>query len=256
MADLAELLLTHNEIDWNQLESARGQQQFSGARLEHILVEARMVPERRLADAIARVTHTERALLDELSVDGAALAKMDGDTCWKEVVFPVAVADNGRTLHVAFTDPIDIGLTDRIGQITGCRVVPKVAGLNEIRRAIRRHYYGEAVATPEEEAPSENAGEEVFKITDMAGHTVVTARDQVKPAAPAAPVARAPEPPPPPVAGDPADVLFDVRALGPEERARLKKVAANQAKSARVLSALIELLEERGYLTRAEVEDR
>ena len=105
------------------------------------------------------------------------------------------------------------------------------------------------------ETPAEAAAEteeEAFKITDMAGHTMVTSKDQVKAQAPAA----RPQAPPPPVADDPADVLFDVRTLGPEELARLRKIQANQQKSALVLRAILELLEERGYLTRAEVEAR
>ena len=95
------------------------------------------------------------------------------------------------------------------------------------------------------------SSEEEFKITDMAGHTMVTSQDQVKAEAPP------PRPaPPPPLADDPADVLFDVRTLGPGELARLRKIQANQEKSALVLRAILELLEERGYLTRAEVDAR
>lgn len=253
MADLAELLLSHNEIDWNQLESARSQQAYSGKRIEHILVESRMIPESRLTDAIARVTKVRRLPLDELTPDGGALAKLRPELCEREVIFPVALRDEGRTLWIATTDPTDLALLDRTAQTAGCRVRPVVAGLEEIRRAIRRVYHGEEVAAPTEQAPPDA---DEFKITDMSGNTVMTSLDvlrrQAEAAGDAPAAARAA--PPPPVDEDPAEALFAPSALGPEEQARLEKLAANQRKSGIVLKALLELLEERGLLGPGDVD--
>jgi len=260
---LVDILLQSGDLQLHQLESARGQQSFNGGRIEHILVDSRMIGERELVAAIARVTQFPEAKLDQFQPDGTALARLPDAFAWHTVCFPMEYDERARSLVVAVTDPTDIELADTIIRNCGCRLKAKIAGVQEIRRAIRRHYRGEYVPDAENAAevpdfaPSD--GEEEFKITDMSGNTVMTSLQTLKnqhdaqlaaKAAAGGGEARAPSrpaPPPPPI-DDLTDSLFDIQALTPDERERIEKIAANVNKSGIILKALLELLEENGIL--------
>ena len=253
MSELATLLLQERYIDINQLDSARAQQEYSGKRIEHILVESRMVPEHKLVDYISRVTHIPEVKLSEVEPSGDALAKMKGTDCFDLAVLPLYLENNGRTLVVAVTDPLDIGHLDEIMRLAGCRVRTMVAGVNSIRRAVRKYYFGEEV---EEQEGIDLPPEDEFKITDMSGNTVMTSIDQLRRqeearlagmrSAGAAPAS-------PPASDLFGEGLFEIKALSPEERARLEKLKDHMAKSRRVLQAVLELLIEKGAANRSEL---
>jgi hypothetical protein len=252
MPDLGDKLVAHGAIDPSQLESARSHQRNYGGRLEEILVEQRMVSESPLADAIAEVTGCRRIRLDDIQPEGAARAKLPVSAAEENVAFPCALRDDGRTLWVAVTDPTDLTALDGIAGRSGCRIRAMVAGAREIRRAIQRHYHGVEEAAPAEEAVA--SGAEGFKITDISGNTVMTSMESLREQHDAAQARRAPAPP---VADeDPADALFDIQALSPDEVARLEKVRSHQEKSAIVLRALVELLEEKGVFAPGEAAAR
>ncbi|RMG13550.1 MAG: hypothetical protein D6729_14810 [Deltaproteobacteria bacterium] len=254
MSDLATLLLEQRYIDINQLDSARAQQEYTGKRIEHILVESRMVPERNLVDYISRVTRIPEVDLAQVVPRGDALAKMKGTDCFDLAVLPLELENNGRTLVVAVTDPVDIGHLDHIMRLAGCRVRTMVAGVNAIRRAVRKYYFGEEV----EEEGIDLPPEDEFKITDMSGNTVMTSIDQLRRQdearrrAQAAASAQA-SPSPPPRSDLFGGDLFDIKALSPQERARLSKLEDHMEKSRIVLQSVLELLVEKGVARREEL---
>ncbi len=259
MSHLADLLLRSGDLEFDQLESVRGQQAYRGGRLEHLLVENRMIPEKTLVAAIARVTGTPVARLDALRPDGTALARLPDAFCWELPCFPVSYDEGNRSLTVAVTDPTDIALIDEIIQRSGCRVKALVGGVAEIRRAIRRHYRGEYVPDDEGEGLTlDEGGEEEFKITDMSGKTVMTSLQALKAQHEAQQAQATPAPSPPPAAprGSGISGLFSIRVLSPDERERLERVRTNLEKSQLILSAILSLLEEKGVLRQAEVHGR
>ncbi|MDF1562406.1 MAG: hypothetical protein P1V51_05140 [Deltaproteobacteria bacterium] len=274
MSDLVDLLLKSGDLEFDQIESARGQQQLHGGRVEHILIETRMIPERTLVAAIARVTQLPVANLDKANPDGTALARLPDAFCWENICFPTEYDEHSRTVTVAVTDPTDIIFIDGLIRQCGCRVKTLVAGVEEIRRAIRRHYRGEWIPEGDLETdPSmgQASGDE-FKITDMSGNTVMTSLKDLKAqhdaqvaaqggGPPGPPLPGPPQRPPPPVAdfgsaSTSIDDLFAIRALSPAERERVEKVQGNVEKSQIILRAIMELLEEKGYVRRDEITQR
>lgn len=257
---LADLLVESNDIGHHQLRGARAHQDAHGGRIEHILVENRMMKEEDLTEAISRVTGLDRVYLDEIPASGVAMAKLKSEYCMDLPCFPVAYQEETRTLQVAMTDPTDLMLLDPIIQRAGCRVKPLVAGVTEIRRAVRRHYLGEYIAPEEVEFEPAEDEEEEFKITDMSGKTMMTSLEKLKKEHEAKKAAAASgglpfDPPPPPVSNAAADFLA-IEALGPDEVERLEKVRRNFEKSQIILGAILALLEDKGILTRAEVDKR
>jgi type IV pilus assembly protein PilB len=52
---------------------------------------------------------------------------------------------NERILYVAVDDPTSVAAMERVAKHTGMHVRPLVAPASEIRRAVRVHYFGEAL---------------------------------------------------------------------------------------------------------------
>ncbi|HEX4622592.1 MAG TPA: hypothetical protein VH208_13605, partial [Myxococcaceae bacterium] len=165
--------------------------------------------------------------------DGGALAKLDAEFCEAKGVFPIALRDNGKTLHLAMADPSDLELVDEVERRARARITIAIAGEIEIRTAIDRHYHHKEPAAP----PKGAAG-----------------RPQAAPE---------PERLPPPVASSTNDDLEDLLGGGAggtrftrEEVERIRAVAENQEKSGKVLRAVTELLIEKGYLSAKDLASR
>src|SRR5207237_8841350 len=109
----------------------------------------------------------------ELSGDGdkSALATVPADTAEEFGVVAVGLKDQGRTLVVAMSDPLNISATDHLVSLTGGKKIEtQLAGASAIRNAISRWYRGEELLRDE---VGEQPG---MKIVNNAGDTVVDTR--------------------------------------------------------------------------------
>src|SRR6266403_849126 len=97
--------------------------------------------------------------------DVGALAVVPADTAEEFGLVPIALKDQGRTLLVAMSDPLNISATDHLVSLTGGRKVEtRLAGASAIRPAVSRWYRGEEVLRDD--------GEQSMKIVNNAGDTV------------------------------------------------------------------------------------
>ena len=118
---------------------------------------------------------------------------------------------------------------------TGCRVKVAIAGERSLAAAIREHYYGDQVA----EGQPNTAGSEM-KLVNALGDTMVRRVEDVKAQAQAQAQAQARSPAA--KAGTPPTTIDD----------RLKRLESLQQKEVRILKTLVELLIEKGFMTRDE----
>jgi hypothetical protein len=149
-------------------------------------------------------------------------------------VLPLQLRDDGKTLVVAMSDPLNVRMLDELRAVTKCRIVPNVAGRSSIARAFSRIY--------EENAELEDADTN-FKVVDSHGRTVVRNMKD----SPAAQPAPAPAPMPPMASRESPSVrsgASPVEMLRGVEEVQRKEVAA--------LKAMVELLIEKGVFTRDE----
>lgn len=240
---LGELLIKANVLQESQLKAALAEQAKWGGKLGEILVRMSLVSEDILVRALSKQLGMPAVNLDAVQVVPPHVkAKIPSQTARDFSVLPLQLRDEGKTLVVAMSDPLNVRMLDELRAVTKCRIIPNVAGRTSIARAFARMY--------EENMELEDADTN-FKVVDAQGRTVVKNLKDLDPAAaavvsapkPAPPVAR----PPPPVqeaprstagTGSPADLLRSV------EEVQRKEVAA--------LKAMVELLIEKGVFSRDE----
>ena len=149
-------------------------------------------------------------------------------------VLPLQLKDDGRTLVVVMTDPLNVQIQDDLRALTRCRIQVQIAGRSALQRAYARFYGGEGPA--DEEVTSGGS----LKLMDALGRTVVKVDPGLKAAQEAAqarrraPEATTSEPP----RQDPAQLLRQL------EETQRKEVAA--------LKAMVELLIEKRVFSRDE----
>jgi hypothetical protein len=226
---IGDLLVKAGVITELQLKAALAEQQQWGGKLGDILVRMDFLSEEVLVRALSKQTGIARADLTGEG-DKAALAVVSADTAEEFGVVPVALKDQGRTLVVAMSDPLNISATDHLVSLTGGRKVETLlAGASAIRRAISRWYRGEELV-----GDTEQSGR--MRIINNAGNTIVgfdTRKLQKDGANP--PAAKAT---PPPSRQSAVEVL--------------RGVEETQRRSVAALKAMVELLIEKGVFSRDE----
>lgn len=232
---IGDLLVKAGVITDAQLKSALAEQAQWGGKLGDILVRMEFLTEEILVRALSKQTSIPRA---DLGGDGdeAALAKVAADVAEELSLVPLALEDDGRTLVIAMSDPLNLMVTDHLRSITGCRIVGQLAGTSAIRSAISRWYRGEDVA-------SGNTGDlSSLRIVNNSGNAVVTpgARAQALAAAKMAAAARTQAP-------------ARAQAAQPQSAVEvLREAEETQRKSVAALKAMVELLIEKGVFSRDE----
>jgi len=204
-----------------QLRSALAEQRKWGGKLGHTLVQMGFVDESSMVHALSRQLHIPTVELDTVTPPGHVLQLFRSDLAERYGVFPVSADLTHKTLTLASSDPTNVEALQELAFHTDHKIQVVVSSASAIERAIRKHYYG---GMPNTTAQPEQFGfqEPTYEFT----------------------------PPPSPRRSSPreAELLERVEALT-QQVADLQQMVANQARS---LSALLEVLEIRGALTREE----
>jgi len=223
---IGDLLVKAGVITELQLKAALAEQQQWGGKLGDILVRMEFLTEEVLVRALSKQTGIARA---DLSGDGdkRALGTVPADTAEEFCLVPISLKDQGRTMVVAMSDPLNISATDHLVSLTGGKKIETLlAGASAIRHAISRWYRGEEVLRDD----GEEAG---MNIVNNAGKTEKVGFDSkpIKAAAKAAPA-------PPRARPSAVEVL--------------RGVEETQRRSVAALKAMVELLIEKGVFSRDE----
>jgi hypothetical protein len=231
---IGDLLVKAGVITELQLKAALAEQQQWGGKLGDILVRMDFLTEEVLVRALSKQTGIARADLTG-DPDTGALAVVPADTAEEFGLVPIALKDQGRTLLVAMSDPLNISATDHLVSLTGGRKVEtRLAGASAIRHAISRWYRGEEMLRDDGEQPS-------MKIVNNAGNTVERSVVGIGSRSVKAPASAAAKPAPePPARSRPSAVEV------------LRGVEETQRRSVAALKAMVELLIEKGVFSRDE----
>jgi hypothetical protein len=278
---VGEILVKAKLLDDLQLRAAQAQHDQWGGRIGKVVADMGFAHEDAIADAIAKALFLRRTQLGNIPKDQVALSKIDAAYAERNAVFPVGMRDNGKTLLLAMADPTDLQVFDEVAMKARCRVITVVAGEKEIEAAIMRHYKGlEPDVASMQHSPIERVnhglyhrsdsadldsnGDEEFKVVDMSGNTVsrrmvdIEAEGAAQKAAKAARAVREQN-----ATSSARDMLEEILSgpkveatLSPEVVQRLETLRSNQDKSTRILSALMELLHEKGAVSREEMQAR
>jgi hypothetical protein len=227
---IGDLLVKAGVITELQLKAALAEQQQWGGKLGDILVRMEFLTEEVLVRALSKQTGIARADLTGEG-DKGALSVVSADTAEEFGVVPVGLKDQGRTLVVAMSDPLNISATDHLVSLTGGRKIEtQLAGASAIRNAISRWYRGEELL-----GDTQQSGR--MRIINNAGDTVMgfDTRNLAKTVAPRA--------------AKQQQVPTPARQSAVEV---LRGVEETQRRSVAALKAMVELLIEKGIFSRDE----
>src|SRR5947209_19243998 len=189
---IGDLLVRAGVITELQLKAALAEQQQWGGKLGDILVRMEFLTEEILVRALSKQTGIPRADLTG-DPDRPSLALIPAEVAEEFGLVPIGLKDEGRTILVAMSDPLNIGVTDHLRSLTGAKKIDsQLAGASAIRGAISRWYRGE-------ELLGDGEGESSMKVVNNSGQSVVT-QDPRKAAKNAPPASSRPPPasaPPP-----------------------------------------------------------
>jgi len=233
---IGDLLVKAGVITDLQLRAALAEQQQWGGKLGDILVRMEFLTEEVLVRALSKQTGIPRADLTGPG-DRAALALIPPDVAEEFGLVPMHLKDEGRTIVVAMSDPLNLGVTDHLRSLTSAKKIEaQLAGASAIRTAISRWYRGE-------ELFGEEGEQSAMKVVNNSGQSVVT--QDPRTALKTAPPEPAPSAPPlqkQATNGAPRHSAVEV----------LQGVEDTQRRSVAALKAMVELLIEKGVFSRDE----
>lgn len=221
---LGQLLVEAGLIGETQLKAALSEQQIWGGRLGSHLVNMGMITEEQLVEAISQQLNISKIDLSKSPVFEDALQLLDKRICQKYAILPVAfkARRNQRQLLLAMSDPTNIDAIKEVEFITASRVVPVVAPESMIMRAIDYCYRAEGIRA---KGLGQFLSQPLYSEKPM---KILGVQEYVPP----------PERPTTPSPGPLLD-SSDPHAKGQKDP---------------MLAALIELLIEKGFITRREIE--
>ena len=174
---LGDILVKEGLIQPDQLEEAIRLQKNSGKRLGDTLLSLRAVTEEQIAEVIGRQLGIPYRRLDKRELAQSSDASVRDifplEVIRKEAVLPLERSPAGLT--VAFSDPLDLILTDNLKKRAGCPIIPVIATRSDILLAIESSYgklnlLKEAVAGSYQESDSEKPTiSQVEETTEISG---------------------------------------------------------------------------------------
>jgi hypothetical protein len=233
---IGDLLVKAGVITDLQLRASLAEQAQWGGKLGDILVRMEFLTEEVLVRALSKQTGIPRADLTG-EVDRGALALIPPDVAEEFGLVPVQLKDDGRTMVVAMSDPLNLGVIDHLLSLTGAKKIDaQLAGASAIRSAISRWYRGEELLGDGEEHS--------MRVVNNSGQSVVTQGPGKAQTIPASqPAASAP----PRKRGAGANGTLHHSAVD-----ALMGVEETQRRSVAALKAMVELLIEKGVFSRDE----
>jgi hypothetical protein len=139
---IAEIIFKAQLIDELQLKALLREREKWGGRITKLMAEMRFADEHAMVAAIAHALKLPAVKLADVPKDPAALSKLNADACEEKGVFPCALKDQGKTLWLAMADPTDYNTVQDLERKHRLRLKLLVAGEQDIRLAVARHYKG------------------------------------------------------------------------------------------------------------------
>ncbi|MEM9112998.1 MAG: hypothetical protein AAGD10_05565 [Myxococcota bacterium] len=146
---MGDLLVRSGAISASQLERAVEEQQRSGGRMTHVLVERLQIPEELLVQSIAQTMGVRPALLEQAFAPADVVHQIGLPLMRSHGVIPESYDEQSRLLRLAMVDPTQSEVLDLVRTQTGCDVLPSVGGENAIQEAIDRLEFASSDVVPE-----------------------------------------------------------------------------------------------------------
>ncbi len=170
---IGQILVERGLVTSQDLEAALAEQKRTEEFLGKILIRMGVVSEEVLVPLLADQLSLPFVRLKAFVLDPKALEKVPAKFADHYTLLPLRFVNNA--LEVAVADPFDVHTIDELKLLLDCDVKPVLAGPQEIREAIQRHYGLGASAVEQlldegtrTAAPSAPAAEDLGALADEA----------------------------------------------------------------------------------------
>lgn len=242
---IVQILINARLLDQAQLKRMQAEQKKWGGRLHHYASDLGFAKEEAITATLSKMLKVPRLRLADMVPDAEAMQLVTAEDCERLVVFPCALRDEGKTLWLAMSDPLDVDAMDHVrARAHVARVSPGVAGKQEILDAVYRSYtvLGQSRSSGGLALRPEATNTE-FKIIDVAGRTKVRHVKDIKPSAKKATQ---------PDQEDPS-AFSSSGAVAPVDLVyQLQQLQAAHAQTQQILKTMFDLCVEKGVFTMEE----
>ena len=162
---LGDLLVSSGAITEKQLEEALGIQKSSGKghRLGTVLIENKFITEEQLIETLQMQLGVEFIDLNNTSIPAEMASVLPKNIAKKHMVIPVKVA--GNDLYLAMVDPLNFITIEEVQAATRKRVVPVIATMAAMERAVLNLYSTEGAARAIDEMKRDKVAESSLEQT-------------------------------------------------------------------------------------------
>ena len=162
---LGDLLISSGAITEKQLEEALGIQKSSGKghRLGTVLIENKFITEEQLIETLQMQLGVEFIDLNNTSIPAEMASVLPKNIAKKHMVIPVKVA--GNDLYLAMVDPLNFITIEEVQAATRKRVVPVIATMAAMERAVLNLYSTEGAARAIDEMKRDKVAESSLEQT-------------------------------------------------------------------------------------------
>jgi general secretion pathway protein E len=167
---LGRMLLERRLIERDDLERALELQRERGDKLGKILIDMGSIAARDLLTVLSEQLSVPIAVLDGPPPVAPEIEGLSPRFMRQARFIPAAL--NDAVLTIAMADPLDLETLSAVRGYCGLKVVPALAGEQEIIDALDR-YYGETAKTQVETGPDSEDSENLEHLRDMASEAPV-----------------------------------------------------------------------------------
>lgn len=156
---LGDLLVSSGVITEEQLETALAKQksaEYAGKRLGTVMIETGIITEKQLIETLQMQLGLDYIDLNNTTVPVEVLSLIPKNLAKKYMVIPIKTV--GNELYVAMTDPLNFFTIEEIQTVTHKKVIPVIASVAAMERAVLNFYSNEGAARAIEEMKRDNVG--------------------------------------------------------------------------------------------------
>jgi type II secretory ATPase GspE/PulE/Tfp pilus assembly ATPase PilB-like protein/DNA-binding response OmpR family regulator len=133
-SQLAILLHKKGLLNTQQVQQLHKEVQVSKTPVMHQLMESGWVDSQKIYQLLRQDLMFEEIDLREFKVDPELLALVPKQICTRQLVLPVRVT--GKRLRLAMVDPLDMGLIEELGFMTGYSIHPLLCELGQMKASL------------------------------------------------------------------------------------------------------------------------
>ena len=150
---LGDLLVDSGRITKEELAYVLRKQKDTRKKVGEILIDEKIINEDSIIEVLQVQLGLDRAVLDNSTIDEAALKMIPQALAKKHNIMPMSFKDN--ILSVAMSDPLNFFAMDDLKLYSGLDIKAFITSIGEIDKAIEKYYSGQNVERAAQEVSKE-----------------------------------------------------------------------------------------------------